>query len=40
MNLHEYQAKDLLKQYDVPIQEGIAAVSVDAAVDAAKRLKE
>ncbi|MBA2406768.1 MAG: ADP-forming succinate--CoA ligase subunit beta [Chitinophagales bacterium] len=39
MNLHEYQAKDLLKQYEVPIQEGIAAVSVDAAVDAAKRLK-
>ncbi len=24
MNLHEYQAKELLKKYQVPVQEGIA----------------
>jgi succinyl-CoA synthetase beta subunit len=24
MNLHEYQAKELLKKYKVPVQEGIA----------------
>ncbi|MEY4292013.1 MAG: ATP-grasp domain, partial [Bacteroidota bacterium] len=24
MNLHEYQAKELLKRYNVPTQEGIA----------------
>ena len=23
MNLHEYQAKELLKKYNVPVQEGI-----------------
>src|ERR1700712_5736027 len=34
MNLHEYQAKELLKRYNVPIQEGIAAESVDDAVKA------
>jgi succinyl-CoA synthetase beta subunit len=39
MNLHEYQAKALLKQYGVPIQEGISAATVDDAVDAAVRLK-
>lgn len=32
MNLHEYQAKELLKKYNVPVQEGIAAESVDAAI--------
>ena len=39
MNLHEYQAKELLKHYGVPVQEGIAADTVDAAVEAAKQLK-
>ncbi|MBA2423247.1 MAG: ADP-forming succinate--CoA ligase subunit beta [Chitinophagales bacterium] len=39
MNVHEYQAKALLKQYEVPIQEGISAATVDDAVDAAVRLK-
>ena len=34
MNLHEYQAKELLKRYNVPVQEGIAAESVDAAITA------
>lgn len=40
MNLHEYQGKSILKQYGVPIQEGIVANSVDEAVAAAKELKQ
>ena len=39
MNLHEYQGKELLKRYGVPVQEGIAVESVDAAIEAAKQLK-
>jgi succinyl-CoA synthetase beta subunit len=39
MNLHEYQGKELLKRFGVPVQEGIAVASVDAAIDAAKQLK-
>lgn len=31
MNLHEYQAKELLKSYGLPIQEGIVAYSGDEA---------
>jgi succinyl-CoA synthetase beta subunit len=34
MNLHEYQAKELLKRYDVPVQEGIACTTVTEAEDA------
>jgi succinyl-CoA synthetase beta subunit len=34
MNLHEYQAKELLKKYQVPVQEGIAVETVDAAIAA------
>lgn len=34
MNLHEYQAKELLKKYHVPVQEGVAAETVDAAITA------
>ena len=34
MNLHEYQAKELLKKYGVPTQEGIAAETVEDAVKA------
>jgi succinyl-CoA synthetase beta subunit len=34
MNLHEYQAKELLKRYNVPTQEGIAAETVEDAVKA------
>jgi len=37
MNLHEYQAKELLKQYNVPTQEGIA---VDTAADAVKAYEQ
>src|SRR6478752_8400574 len=39
MNLHEYQAKELLKRYGVGVQEGIAVETVDAAIEAAKQLK-
>jgi len=34
MNLHEYQAKELLKRYSVPVQEGIACSTVTEAEDA------
>ncbi len=34
MNLHEYQAKELLKKYNVPVQEGIAVDNVKAAEEA------
>jgi succinyl-CoA synthetase beta subunit len=39
MNIHEYQAKDILKKYGVAIQEGIVAESADAAVKAAQDLQ-
>jgi len=38
MNIHEYQAKELLKGYGVKIQEGIVADSADNATEAAKKL--
>lgn len=34
MNLHEYQAKELLKRYNVPVQEGIACSTITEAEDA------
>jgi succinyl-CoA synthetase beta subunit len=34
MNLHEYQAKELLKKYNVPVQEGVACSTVAEAEDA------
>ena len=40
MKIHEYQAKDLLKSYNVAVPAGIAATSVDEAVAAAKRMKD
>jgi succinyl-CoA synthetase beta subunit len=40
MKLHEYQAKELIKSYGVPIQEGKVAATVDEAVEAAKALYE
>ena len=39
MNIHEYQGKEILKSFGVPIQEGIVAETPDQAVDAAKRLQ-
>jgi succinyl-CoA synthetase beta subunit len=38
MNIHEYQAKELLAKFGVAIPAGYAAMSVDEAVDAAKKL--
>jgi succinyl-CoA synthetase beta subunit len=38
MNLHEYQAKELLKRYKVPTQEGIAVEKIEDAVNAYKQL--
>lgn len=38
MNIHEYQAKDLLKTFGVAVPEGIAAMSVEDAVAAAGKL--
>jgi succinyl-CoA synthetase beta subunit len=40
MNIHEYQAKDLLATYGVRIQRGIVADSKDKAVKAAKELNK
>lgn len=39
MNLHEYQAKELLKKYNVPVQEGIPVDSAGAAEEAYKQIK-
>jgi succinyl-CoA synthetase beta subunit len=38
MNIHEYQAKELLAKFGVAIPAGYAALSVDEAVAAAERL--
>ena len=38
MNIHEYQAKELLAKFGVPVPAGYAAMSVDEAVEAAKKL--
>ena len=38
MNIHEYQAKDLLAKFGVPVPAGHAAMSVDEAVAAAEQL--
>ena len=40
MNLHEYQGKELLKSFGVPIQEGIVVTSASGAAKAFKQLKE
>ena len=39
MNIHEYQAKDILKKYGVAVQRGIVADTPDKALDAAKELQ-
>lgn len=38
MNLHEYQAKELLKRYNVPTQQGIAVENINDAVNAYKQM--
>jgi len=39
MNLHEYQAKELLKKYNVPVQEGFACSTVQEAEEAYRQIK-
>ena len=38
MNIHEYQAKAVLREFGVPVPRGIAAFTVDEAVKAAREL--
>ena len=38
MNVHEYQAKELLKEHGIAVPDGHAALSVEEAVEAAKKL--
>ena len=38
MNIHEYQAKELLARFGVPVPAGFPAMSVNEAVEAAERL--
>jgi succinyl-CoA synthetase beta subunit len=40
MNIHEYQAKDILKKHGVKIGEGIVAETPEQAVEAAKKLSD
>ena len=38
MNLHEYQAKELFRDYGLPVSEGIAVDTAEEAVSAAKKI--
>ena len=38
MNLHEYQAKELLQKYNVPVQEGVSVETADEAVKAYEQM--
>jgi succinyl-CoA synthetase beta subunit len=38
MNLHEYQAKQLFREYGLPVSKGFAVQSAAAAIDAAKEI--
>ena len=40
MNIHEYQAKEILKTYGVRIQEGLLVDKLDQAIPTAEKLKE
>lgn len=39
MNIHEYQGKQLLREYGVAVSKGIVAFTADEAVEAAKKLE-
>ncbi len=39
MNIHEYQAKEILKQYGIPVPEGYPAFTVPEAADVARQLE-
>ncbi len=36
MNIHEFQAKEIFRQYGVPVPDGVACASMEEAIDAAK----
>ncbi|MDI9330655.1 MAG: ADP-forming succinate--CoA ligase subunit beta [Alphaproteobacteria bacterium] len=38
MNIHEYQGKDILRQFGVPVPRGVPAFTVQEAVEAAQKL--
>ena len=38
MNIHEYQAKELLKGYNVPTVPGFLALNPDEAINAAEKI--
>ena len=38
MKIHEYQGKEILRQFGVPVPRGIAAYTVQEAVEAAQKL--
>ncbi|MXW52649.1 MAG: ADP-forming succinate--CoA ligase subunit beta [Gammaproteobacteria bacterium] len=38
MNLHEFQAKELFREYGLPVSKGVVATTVEEAVDAAEQL--
>jgi succinyl-CoA synthetase beta subunit len=40
MNIHEYQAKEILKTFGVAVQEGIVADTPEGAVEVAKKMQE
>lgn len=40
MNIHEHQAKELLKKYNVPVPVGYPAFTVDEAVECAQKLQK
>jgi succinyl-CoA synthetase beta subunit len=39
MKVHEYQAKEILARYGVPVQKGVLATTVNGAIEAAKKLQ-
>ena len=39
MNIHEHQAKELLKKFGVPVPNGIVAFSVEEVIEKSKLLK-
>lgn len=39
MKIHEYQAKEILKSYGVPVPDGIATTTVEKTVEAAEKLE-
>ena len=39
MNIHEHQAKELLKKFGVPVPNGVVAFSVEEAIEKSKLLK-